>query len=282
MVLTTMTDLDASQPTAAWLVPAGIGLGLACAAWFALEYQLRGARDLVLSEPFFWTVAGGVLLFGIITAPRMSWRGEFRVLREIALLLVIAISLLPAAMLALYLIASVSSLVLMVLAWILFLLLLLLMVVVQVLAWGLAITSVVVLVTGLARRRGEIIAAGVGLLVVAGVVLGIVADTWPKHNHLPGPLSLFDRLRDTLAGLQVEQVLAITLSALLGALLGAGVITLLRAIRTRLLVFGELRYVIPGGAAPVSDDRQVLQRALLLPALFWLTLIWCFCIVLYL
>lgn len=281
-----MTDLDTSEPTIAWLVPAGIGLGLACTAWFSLEYVLRGSGTLALSAPFFWSVAGGVVLLGIVMAPRMSWRGELRVLRDAAMLLLIAISLFPAVMFTLYLLASVSSVGFRVLALILLLLWQLVIIVFVLLALLLVFGGLIALLAGLIKRRGELIAVGLVVLLVSYGMQSVLESSWAEslswRDGLPGALVLFDLLREKLSGLQIENAITISLSVFLGGILGAGTVSLVRSLRTRLLLFADLRYVIPGGAAPVPDDRPALPQILMLPSLFWLVMLWCFCVALYL
>lgn len=253
-------------------------------AWLMLELALRGERAAVQPD---WTLllAGGSMAVGVGLAARarMTMRGELAVARELSVVVLLVISLFPAAMLVLYAIAMTTSAGVVSLSWVL---------------WGAAVTigvlvqlAIFAVFIGLAMSTFK---EGVAMLFLAGIfavvvcvianrVTGDPADGWnfAVYRWVKGRASLipewtfaFQALRDSVAWLDHRRLMSALASVAGGAAAGLLVSAALRAGRQQLMARAAWRPWLPMAAAPVPDTSPLLDGRILRPLVVYALVTW--------
>lgn len=270
-----------------WLAVAVLLLG---SVYLGLEQWLRGAElsthlDLTLVS----IAATATLGAGLAVRPRNSWRGEYFVLKQVAILATVALFLLPCALLVLYAAAAGVSAVFVALCYALVSLLVALLFALQVAMVACAAIGLLTLVFSDENK-----AEGFGLVVLAAGAAGLILlALWlldVRHGDVIGWSSvnaaraLYDKiaswlflahdLRARLASFRLGLLVSLLASSAIGLSTGVVLTALARLGRQRLMRQPGLRVYLPLGAAPVADEELVLPGSLLAPALLLCCVAW--------
>jgi len=253
-------------------------------AWLLLELALRGDRATVVPDRTL-LLAGASLavVVGLAARARMTMRGELAVARDLAVVLLLVISLFPALMLVVYAVAMATSAGVVSLSWAL---------------WGAAVVlAVVVQLAIFAALAGLALATfkeGIAMLFLAGIFAAVVsfvanritgdpADAWnfAVYRWVQGRAALipewtfaFQALRDAVAPLDHRRLMSALSSVAGGTVVGLVVSALLRAGRQQLMAHATLRPWLPMAAAPVPDTSPLLDGRILRPLVVYALVTW--------
>jgi hypothetical protein len=253
-------------------------------AWLLLELALRGDRATVVPD---WTLliaaASLAVVVGLAARARMTMRGELAVARDLAVVLLLVISLFPALMLVVYAVAMATSAGVVSLSWALWGVTVVLAVVVQ-----LAIFAACV---GLAMATFK---EGIAMLFLAGIFAAVVsvvankvtgdpADAWNfavfrwaqgRAALIPEWTFAFQALREAVAPLDHRRLMSALSSVAGGTAAGLVISALLRLGRQRLMARAAWRPWLPMAAAPVPDASPLLDGRILRPLVVYALVTW--------
>lgn len=253
-------------------------------AWLLLELTLRGDRATVVPDRTL-LVAGATLavVVGLAARARMTMRGELAVARDLAVVLLLVISLFPALMLVIYAVAMATSAGVVSVSWAL---------------WGLVVALAVVLQLAIfALCAGLALATfkeGIAMLFLAGIVAVLVsvaankvsgdpADAWnfavyrwarARAELIPAWTFAFEALREAVAPLDHRRLMSALSSVAGGTAAGLIASALLRVGRQRLMARASWRPWLPMASAPVPDTSPLLDGRILRPLVAYALVTW--------